>query len=144
MGYVIAAPDVEEGDTDFYILGLGGKAENYPQEVLVGRETILWKLDEEGRWRRFYLGGEEVRVIAGVVNREHETASYRIEVIMNGVRNNEVGPLVLENGEKWEEVVSFTPDRLGDNQKVEFFLYQNGQSEVYHSLHLWVNVKEKR
>ena len=25
----------------------------------------------------------------------------------------------------------FTPDRVGDNQKVEFLLYRQGQNEVY-------------
>jgi len=29
---------------------------------------------------------------------------------------------VLEHDEKWERTVSFNPDRLGDNQKVEFLI----------------------
>jgi len=77
------------------------------------------------------------------INREHETVSYRVEVRIDGVGNNEVGPLVLGHDEKWEEAVSFTPNRAGDSQKVEFLLYKNGGSEPYlKPLHLWVDVKE--
>ncbi len=121
LAYVVTTPEVEVGDTDFYLLGEEGMAENYPKEMAIG---------------------EEGRVIVGVVNREYETVSYRVEVTIDGVRNNEVGPLVLEDGEIWEEIVSFTLDKLGDDQKVEFFLYKNGQSEPYGKpLHLWVDVK---
>ena len=88
--------------------------------------------------------GEEGRLIVGIVNREHETVSYRVEVRIDRVRNNEVQPIVLAKEQKWEEVVSFTPNRAGDNQKVEFLLYKNGQSEPYlEPLYLWVNVKER-
>ena len=65
-----------------------------------------------------------------------------MEVKIDGVRNNQVGPLELGHDERWEEIVSFTPDRAGDNQKVEFFLYKNEGSEAYPTLHLWINVKE--
>ena len=57
------------------------------------------------------------------------------------VINNEVGPVTLEHDEKWEEIVDFTPDRVGDKQKVEFLLYRQGQSEAYRRLHLWVDVQ---
>ena len=61
---------------------------------------------------------------------------------IDGVRNNQVGPLELGHDERWEEIVSFTPDRAGDNQKVEFLLYKNGENEPYLKLHLWLKVKE--
>ena len=121
LGYVIATPKVGEKFTEFYVLGLEGKATDYPSEMKVG---------------------EEGRVIVGIINREHETVSYRMEVRIDGAKNNEVGPIVLGDEQKWEEIVSFTPHRAGDNQKAEFLLYKEGQSEAYQSLHLWVNVKE--
>ena len=67
---------------------------------------------------------------------------YWVEVRIDGVRNNQVGLLELEHDEEWEEIVSFTPHRAGDSQKVEFLLYNNGEGEPYLKLHLWVNVKE--
>ena len=121
LGYVIATPKVGEKFTEFQVLGLEGKATDYPRELKVG---------------------EEGRVIVGIINREHETVSYRMEVKIDGVRNNQVGPLELEHDERWEEIVSFTPDRAGDNQKVEFLLYKNGENEPYLKLHLWLKVKE--
>jgi len=78
----------------------------------------------------------------GIINREHETLKYRVEVRIDGVKNNEVGLIVLGDEQKWEEIVSFTPRTVGDNRKVEFLLYKEGQSEAYQSLHLWVDVTE--
>jgi uncharacterized membrane protein len=121
LGYVIATPRVGERFTEFYILGLEGRAEDYPRELRVG---------------------EEGRVIVGIINREHETVSYRVEVRIEGVINNEVGPIALEHDEKWREIVSFTPHRAGDGQKVEFLLYKNGEVEPYLRLHLWLDVTE--
>ena len=120
--YLIAVPRVGETFTEFYVLGLDGKAAGYPEEVGVG---------------------EEGKVIVAVVNHEHEVVSYRVEVSIDGVKNNEMGPFVLENEQKWEEIVSFTPDKVGDNQKVDFFLYKNGEAVPFlEPLHLWVDVTE--
>jgi len=63
LGYVLATPRIGERFTEFYILGPGGKAENYPTQLRVG---------------------EEGRVIVGIVNREHEPSSYRVEVWIDG------------------------------------------------------------
>ena len=122
LGYVIAKPKVGETFTEFYILGLDGRVADYPKAIKVGE------------------GGE---VIVAVVNHEHEAVSYRVEVRIDGVKNNEVGPFVLANEQKWEEMVSFTPDKAGDNQKVAFFLYKNGEAEpCLEPLHLWIDVTE--
>lgn len=123
LGYTIANPKVGERFTEFYILGLSGKAMDYPQELMVGKEG---------------------RVIVGIINREHEPVTYRVEVVIDGVKNNEVGPVILEHEGKWEGEVSFMPEVAGDNQKVEFLLYKNnGEGEpCLKPLYLWINVKE--
>jgi len=69
LGYVIAKPRVEEGFTEFYILGLEGEAVDYPREMVVG---------------------EEGRVIVGSINREHEPVSYRMEVRIDWVKHKEL------------------------------------------------------
>jgi len=52
-----------------------------------------------------------------------------------------VGRIELEHDEKWEGVVAFTPDTTGNNEKVEFLLYKNGEAKPsLESLHLWVDV----
>jgi uncharacterized membrane protein len=48
----------------------------------------------------------------------------------------------LEHGGKWEQIMSFTPDKAGDNQKVEFLLYRQGQNEVYREVYIWIDVLE--
>jgi uncharacterized membrane protein len=113
---------VKSGDpfTEFYILGLSGKADDYPTDVKVN---------------------ESASVILGIVNREHVAADYRVEIYIDSLINNEIGPITLVDEEKWEEVVSFTPYQAGDDQKVEFLLYKGQeQDNPYLTLRLRVDV----
>jgi len=119
--YLAVTPHIGERFTEFYVLGMDGKAEDYPREVKVGQEA---------------------QVILGMVNHEYENTSYDIEITTDGLRNKEIGPIVLANKEKWEKQVSFMPARVGGNQKVEFLLYKTGQVEPYLSLRLWIDVKQ--
>ena len=121
LGYFIATPKASESFTEFYILGTEGKAADYPEKLAMG---------------------EEGTVIVGIINREHEPVTYRIEVVIEGDKNNEAGPVELEHDEKWEGIVAFTPNEPGEDQKVVFLLYKQGQTDVYRSLHLWVDVTE--
>ena len=75
------------------------------------------------------MGGEG-KVIMGIINREYETVTYRVEVVIDGVKNNEVGPVALDHDGKWEKVIGFTPGRAGDNQKVEFEVKENDRGLV--------------
>lgn len=122
--YVVLTPKVGERFTEFYILGLEGKAEGYPKELLIG---------------------EEGKVIVGIVNREHELTSYQVEISIDGSAPEVVSRVVLAHDQKWEEVISFKSNKAGDNQKVEFLFYKYKNSQVDQeplSLHLWINIKE--
>jgi len=122
LGYAIAAPKVGERFTEFYILGPDGRASSYPRELTVG---------------------EEGSVLVGIINREHETVTYRVEVTIGGITNNGLEPLVLAPDEKWEGIVSFTLHQAGENQEVAFLLYRDEESEPYPKQpHLWINVTE--
>jgi uncharacterized membrane protein len=122
LGYVIATPEVGEAFTEFYILGQEGKAANYPTELKVG---------------------EEARVIVGIANHEGKEISYRVEVMIDGKKNIEVGPLILADEQKWEGEVGFIPETPGEDQKVEFLLFKDDAVEpCLEPLHLQVNVKE--
>ena len=120
LAYVVIAPKVGEKFTEFYILGLGGKAENYPKELAVG---------------------EEGKVIVGIVNHEHQGVIYRVEILIDGEANNEIRPIELAHDQKWEDVTGFIPQETGESQKVEFLLYKQGDGEPYRSLYLWLDVK---
>jgi len=120
--YIIVNPKVGEPFTELYILGLEGKTIHYPLELVASEETSL---------------------TVGIINQERETASYQVEVRIGGEKNNEVGPIVLEHGQRWEREISFVPQVPGENQKVEFLLYKNGEAEpCFQPIHLWVNVTE--
>jgi uncharacterized membrane protein len=86
--------------------------------------------------------GEEGIVTLGIVNHERQEVSYHVEIRINGVKNVELGPLVLAQGEEREEEVSFVPQEAGDNQRVEFLLYRSEEEEPYTTLHLFIDVNE--
>ena len=79
LGYAIASPKVGERFTEFYIEGFEGKAADYLKELAMG---------------------EEGEVIAGIINREHETVTYQVEIAIDEVKNNEVGPVTLDHDGK--------------------------------------------
>lgn len=119
--FVAQSPKVEEKFTEFYILDSEGKAENYP-DVLVS--------------------GEEAKVTIGIVNREQEATDYIIKIFVAGQKVKELGLMTLAHEESWEQVVSFTPTEVGEDQEVEFMLYKIGDVEACHILHLWIDVVE--
>jgi uncharacterized membrane protein len=120
LGYVLAGPKVGEKFTEFYILGPGGEASDYPAEISVG---------------------EDIKVILGIVNHEQEESDYLIEMVINGTSIKEINPLNLGDGEKWESQVTFRINEPGNDQKVEFLLFKDGQTDIYRSLHLWIDIR---
>ncbi len=81
-------------------------------------------------------------VIVGIANREYKAMSYRVEVKKDGVKRGKVGPILLDNDQKWEQEVSFVLGVPGENWEVEFLLFQEGESESYDVLYLWLDVTE--
>ncbi|MFC1992485.1 DUF1616 domain-containing protein [Chloroflexota bacterium] len=120
LGYVIAQPTKSEGFTEFYLLGIDGKAENYPTKVELGKTAEL---------------------IVGVVNHERETTSYRIDIIMGDSEVGLVRTAALSDREKWEMVVSLTPPEAGANQRAEFWLYRDGENKPYFEDPLYLNLE---
>ena len=116
--YVIVTPKEGEKFTEFYVLGPGGKAEEYPTNLTVG---------------------EEGEVIIGVVNHEYAAVTYQLELKVNGGVIDQKS-IVLTHNETWESPFTFRATKAGDDQKLEFLLYKEGVKEVYRSLHLWMDV----
>ena len=119
--YVVATPKQGEKFTEFYILGLEGKAEDYPQQTLLG---------------------DPAQVIIGIVNHEQQPASYRVGITIDDVKSSQAAIGMLAHEEKWEEKVSFTPKVAGEKQKVEFYLYKDVEIEPYYKepLRLYIDV----
>lgn len=108
----------KERFTSFYILGGGGKAENYTTELYLGHPAS---------------------VIAGIENHELAKVNYTLIAKLGGsiVATREI---TLEDKEKWLGNISFTVNRVGPRMKLEFLLYkENSSSEPYRSLHLWIS-----
>ena len=118
IAYAAAIPK-EESFTEFYILGYGGEIYGYPSELKIG---------EEGRAK------------LGIVNREHNETSYLVEIKVAGEKDLTLGPIVLAHEEKWEQEVSFTFDRAGNKQSVEFVLHKGDMP--YRQLQLLIDVME--
>ncbi|MGI6483695.1 MAG: DUF1616 domain-containing protein [Methanobacterium sp.] len=116
--YIIVKPKQGEKFTEFYILGPGGNASDYPTSL---------------------TNGQKGEVIMGVVNHEYATTDYKILVkVKNHTLHNQT--LTLKNGEKKEIPFNFTAGNSG-NKKMQFLLYKlPDQKTAYRSLHLWLNI----
>ncbi|HPR41816.1 MAG TPA: DUF1616 domain-containing protein [Candidatus Methanofastidiosa archaeon] len=116
--YVIQAPKKGETFTEFYILGPGGMADDYPTE---------------------YVFGETREVIIGIVNHEYETVTYTASMVLEGEVLWTKEYTIEDEGET-EETIEITPHLAGENMKLQFLLYKDG--EEYRDLHLWITVTE--
>jgi len=127
MIVTLVRPNPTSFFTEFYILGKEGLAEDYPREAMVGEP--LW-------------------VTVGVVNREREDRTYRVEVWAvdpwtDGKQElvYQEGPIHLARNQGREWPISWRMPWAGDDQVVRFLLYTEGDSKPYRSLRLWINVK---
>lgn len=119
--YVVVTPKQGEKFTEFYVLNTEGKAEDYPKQVILG---------------------EPVELIIGVANHEYQTASYTVAMAIDGVKNSQIDMGTLDNGKKCERKVSLVPEIAGKKQKLEFYLYKNGETTACFAapLHLYIDV----
>ncbi len=121
LGYIIINPKPGANFTEFYILNREGESENYPRQV---------------------VSGEPIDVIIGIVNHEYKPTSYRVDITGYGIDNKEIRIDELAHGERFEEMVSFVPQLVGEKQEVEFWLYKNGELEPCFSNLLYIDVIE--
>ena len=108
----------EERFTAFYILGEGGKAENYTTEL-----HLL----------------EPSSMIVGIENYEHAPANYTLQVKLGGYPIHKQQIPTLAHGEKWKDNVCFIPKHVAKHAKLEFMLYKDNSTNPYRSVHLWID-----
>ncbi|MDD5700806.1 MAG: DUF1616 domain-containing protein [Dehalococcoidales bacterium] len=121
-GYIIVKPKVGDKFTQFYILGSEGRAEEYPQEIILG---------------------ENASVTLGIINNEYESIVYRIEIDIDGQKAGTLSPIFLKHEDVWESEVNFVPLESGTNQQVAFSLYKDGEEDTPLKTHLWIDVRGK-
>lgn len=136
LGYVLTTPRTGERFTEFYILGPGGMATDYPTN-LTANET-----------------GE---LILGVTNLEHRPANYTARMIdqpgrfvedetgnrtfrPDGNRTLETWQPRLTHNETWERDVNFTLEEHGTHRIVFHLDAEHRDEEPYRRLQLFVNV----
>jgi uncharacterized membrane protein len=121
FGYAVAIPKQGEKFTEFYILGPQGTADEYPREAVTG---------------------EPVYLMMGIINREQQPISYRLEIRVSGNTVCQMTTACIDHNQKLEEVISFTPQISGEKQKVEFILYKNNEEQPYSKepVHLYLDI----
>jgi len=118
--FVTTSRDSSETFTEFYVLGPAGKAAGYPSRLRVGQNAT---------------------VILRIVNREGRDTAHRVAVRIDGETTDSIDGLLLADGDRWQKTVELTPTHAGEDQKVEFLLYKDGESAPFRRLHLWLSVK---
>jgi uncharacterized membrane protein len=93
VGYVVSNPKVGERFTEFYILG----AQERPTELAMGDEGIA---------------------TLGIHNREGETMTYGVEVMVGGSLLETADPIELGPSGKWEREVKFVPNDVCANTQL--------------------------
>lgn len=108
--YLLASPKPSEKFTEFYLLGVSGKTEDYPKQAVAGKPVDL---------------------VLGIISHEQQTASYRVEIRVNSQSTDWLNIGTLATGQKLEETIHFTIQQTGEKQRVEFYLYQDNSSQPY-------------
>jgi uncharacterized membrane protein len=125
--WIFLVPANDQFMTEFYMLGRDGLAERYPYQV---------------------SEGEELALTFGIVNRERDERSYRVEVwVLDSVQSNAAelvataGPFRLQPGEKYQAPIAWRMPTAGTDQKVELRLFSNDDPNPYRQLQLWLDVR---
>jgi uncharacterized membrane protein len=118
--YVTTTAPPAERFTEFYLLGPGGMASDYPTNLTLG---------------------ESGTVIVGITNQEGGPLQYLVHVWLNDTKIGDLAPITLAYEATSEQTYTFTPTQVGARWKLEFLLYREDRSAVYRDLHLWVTVR---
>jgi uncharacterized membrane protein len=140
-------PTSEEGHKVEFWLYKNDEAEPYFEEPLhLYIETFqFYVLNAEGiagDYRSKVALGEPVDLILGIVNDEYSPTSYRVDITIDGDLNKTITTQTLTHRERWEEPVSFIPQKMGEGQEIELRFYEEGElgCTLEETLYLDINV----
>ena len=125
--WMLSVPSADEYSTEFYLLGSGRLAEDYPRQA---------------------SSGEALSVIVGIANKERDEHSYRVEAwAVDPWANRQqlvqrIDGIVLKKGESLEQPIEWQIPWAGNDQQVEFYLFNEDDegTEPYRLLRLWLDV----
>lgn len=127
--YVITTPKIGERFTEFYVLDINGKADNYQTQLNLSSDL-----------------NSDATYLIGVSNHEYGVVNYTMRVVLDNAMLS-TREIVLDHNQTWEQNVTMRPSKAwsgiiptGTNLKLEFLLFkENNFTEPYRKLHLWVN-----
>ena len=137
--------NVREPHTEFYLLGANGQAQDYPSEFVMQNDQITEVKYGTGTFQISEWG----KVTVGIVSRETQKAIFSIKIMVDDkiVMMNYDGAIIeeseaieLQPNDKWEQEIGFAPEDPGNNQRVNFLLFKEGDVTPIDSLTLWINV----
>jgi uncharacterized membrane protein len=114
-----------QGLTEFYLLGADGKAEDYPQALLIG---------------------EKAKVTLVIVNKERKPMTYRLAINQeNGSAwiDDELKKEItvsLDDGQEWRASISFVFNQPGTGEKLDFLLFKGEETEPYLETYLKLDI----
>jgi uncharacterized membrane protein len=118
--YLGTAPKVDDQFTEFYLLGANGTLADYPDNLTLGQSGI---------------------VICGITNHENQNTTYKITVTLKNQTLTTLDNIKVANNGNWTQSYTFTPDKTGNQLKLEFQLYKEDSAESYRNLQLIVTVR---
>ena len=109
---------------------------------LLGANRVFTEANGAGTYYPDELSiGDTGQVKITIANHEGALVSYRVHVYMGGTITDDIGPVILGDGEEWRGLAEFSPRQPGEDQEVEFLLYRDGNSRPYlEPLYIWVDV----
>jgi uncharacterized membrane protein len=126
VGYLALVPQEKEPFTKFYILGPDRMADRYKSD---------------------YIKGESGTYIVGIVNKEHRTIDYTMEVKLENqtlALPENMQHIRLADNTTFEEPLEISPPIEGNNLKLQFLLFNETEKNIpYRDLRLWINVTEE-
>ena len=123
LAYAFFAPGIGETYTEFYLLGPSGMMQGYPTNFTLGNEQS---------------------VIVGITNHEDRDVNYTLVARLNDSQTSDTlytGNVTVANGENLQETIALTPNRTGNDIRINFLLYlDNDLTTPYRETYLLVNV----
>jgi uncharacterized membrane protein len=121
-GYAIlslTAPRADERFTEFYLLGEGNVAENYPRQVAVNQPLTLH---------------------LGVTNQEGTSQTYAIIARLGEQILGQSAPFTLAAGQSQTLDLTLRLPVIGENQRLDLMLLRADLPQPYRQLTLWLDV----
>ena len=123
LAYSFLTPEPRETYTEFYLLGSGGKMQDYPANLTLGQTQL---------------------VTVGIANHEGTDVNYTLLAALNDSTTSTVlysGNLTIANGQTVQETITLKPNRLGSNERIDFVLHRaTDLTTLYRQTYLITNV----